>query len=441
MMDDTSSLPDSVPQNDLTLSGSIANHIFGASHGSGPLPIEATPEDAAKSLKIDIPFLSTLPASTDGGKGVHVFILDTVPQNWESLRADFPINTSACTDESDTADCLLRKVLNLNSEFITEIEFSQEEEDKQVPPALNGTRFDDHGLAIGGIIRSIAPEVSLYFVRVLNDYGVGSLASVQKGLDKVSEIIEKCHLQNVILNMSFEFGLAPQEEFRELASRLQSNYSPDREIPFDDTSEGTDDGLKDIRASLKNLGLHYEDTTTVRDAYAELTETAENMSDVEKAFNHLATTAAREGAIPDLIAASGNYDKETASQASPGLWARFPANDPLVIGVGAVPKNASMSPASYSLIPDLTSWQGIYTLGGDINAENKTDPSGFILGLTSNPPFVRWWAGTSFAAAIVTGTLAQYKSKGGHFSAFVASLDRNTASSAFGYLAAEQNLL
>ena len=107
--------------------------------------------------------------------------------------------------------------------------------------------------------------------------------------------------------------------------------------------------------------------------------------------------------------------------------ARYPAAFENVIGVGAVPKNSAPirdlltgkekhNPARYSNQSDVPPQNGIVTLGGSRDEENG------VLGVfihkfpanekeetnsIDNTTGWAWWAGTSFAAAIISGILAK----------------------------------
>jgi hypothetical protein len=88
-----------------------------------------------------------------------------------------------------------------------------------------------------------------------------------------------------------------------------------------------------------------------------------------------------------------------------------------VLGVGAL-KEDSTDPTLYSNTSDQPDGEGIATFGGEKYADvpvSHTKPGTGILGVYTgmfpddpNAPLTgwAWWAGTSFAAPIISGTLA-----------------------------------
>ena len=119
-----------------------------------------------------------------------------------------------------------------------------------------------------------------------------------------------------------------------------------------------------------------------------------------------------------LVAAAGNDSNvDNRSQS------RYPAAYPNVTGVGALTRDDN--PVAYSNLADSPSTIGYATFGGEValpastdpatDEPPATDPNGGILGVyiglldgqPKNPTGWARWAGTSFAAPIISGTLAR----------------------------------
>ncbi len=69
---------------------------------------------------------------------------------------------------------------------------------------LVGFPMADHGLAIAGIIRDLAPNADIECIRVLNDYGVGDLRALIKALASIQERMHGGNLDSrpVVINLS-----------------------------------------------------------------------------------------------------------------------------------------------------------------------------------------------------------------------------------------------
>jgi subtilisin family serine protease len=110
-----------------------------------------------------------------------------------------------------------------------------------------------------------------------------------------------------------------------------------------------------------------------------------------------------------FVASAGN---DSTSQSR--VDARYPAAFSNVIGVGALPKGNpriinSYIPASYSNLADNPPTNGFMTFGGE-PGQGQGIRGMYISNFPGlgniNPTGWAWWAGTSFAAAIITGFLA-----------------------------------
>jgi hypothetical protein len=243
-------------------------------------------------------------------------------------------------------------------------------------------KMTDHGLFIAGIIHSIVPKAEIHLIEVLNQYGVGDFTSFAQGLLKVwTEIFKPDRLG--VVNCSFTFE-SPRHNNH--CRHMGQTGDPDAEFE------------QAVREFSKS------------DQATQLT--------LEFLFNQLY------GLGKQAIAAAGNDARDRDTERTP---ARYPAALKSVKGVGAFPKSLEKLPTGKyrpSVFSNLSESpnkkgvviRGIGTLGGE-EGEGKG-----VLGLYlgefpggwENDSKWAWWAGTSFAAPILTGTVASILSRKGN---------------------------
>jgi hypothetical protein len=260
----------------------------------------------------------------------------------------------------------------------------------------------DHGLFAAGIIHTIALKATLHLIEVLNPYGIGDFRSIALGF---LQLLKNPEIgRPLIVNCSFTLNVP-----------LQGHADPD----FDQ----------------ELLTIPVEHTSGPLKAICDLLE------------KHKIS----------VVAAAGNDAQQNNSNANQSRpQARYPAAFESVQGVGALPRNPTPTPtgfqtATYSNFSDRPEASGLVTLGGEPGAKQgvlgiyissfpilvegcwsllkralKLDATG----RSSNwagpgylPPNMRgltldrikykpntsgwaWWAGTSFAAPVVSGILA-----------------------------------
>lgn len=230
----------------------------------------------------------------------------------------------------------------------------------------------DHGLFVAGIIHTIAPQANLHLFQVLNRYGVGDLQSIVQALRTIQNDPETFPKDRLLINLSLTINI-PLEE-----------------------AHGKNDAM--LHKILKNK------------AWSE-----RQGQIIERICNSLYARGAK------VIAAAGNNGKKNQRRPQ----ACYPAAFESVLGVGALPKSEKpgtgakiFHATSYSNRSDRPARTGITTLGGD------EGPGEGILGIyleefpisPSHPDRSQssngwgWWAGTSFAAPIITGMTAAVRS-------------------------------
>jgi hypothetical protein len=235
-------------------------------------------------------------------------------------------------------------------------------------------RMSDHGLFVAGIIHTIAPDAKLHLIQVLSDFGIGSLEALAYGFNLLLPRLQSSN--PLIINCSLMIS-SP------VANRCEV-------------------GATWLPSALESSFLNY------------LLLPVRNLFDGVRASN------------AQVVAAAGNDGSNGIRPA-----ARYPAAFSGVEGVGAL--DSLRQPAEYSNISDLPGSAGITTFGGEIvvaptsncTEVDKTSPNG-ILGiyiggfpddtvppdgdgfLSTSANTAGWarWAGTSFAAPIISGFLA-----------------------------------
>jgi subtilisin family serine protease len=244
----------------------------------------------------------------------------------------------------------------------------------------------DHGLFAAGIVHTIAPTARLRLLEVLNPYGIGTSETVGRALHRL--LVERQGQKErppLVINCSLMFTLP-----------LEGHDRVD--LPLEEPKTALDFEL------LERIGWP-----------------------MEWIYNLLITQDIA------VIAAAGNDRVRGSARPS----ARFPAAFRRVLGVGAYAED-NRNAAPYSNLADRPGRTGILTFGGFVPSVKRTSIFGRffeLLGLTTKGAPVRadatgvrgvyigafpgarqteyeaaggwaYWAGTSFAAPVISGTLA-----------------------------------
>lgn len=209
---------------------SVMPHWFWAgtpdgTHGcpvSPPIPVE---DSGTRGQWKIFPLLSDPSLEEKTGEGVTVFVLDTLP----------PYEQISGLEKTDSNNVLLQKML---TGMVSKAPFDA------VPPAINvnyldssgsplvrmasgdmnapdspemvvtgkdiygrlvGFSMPDHGLAVAGIVRDLAPEANIECIRVLGDFGVGDLSTLYKAFDYIQKRMShkgNLYEKPVVINLS-----------------------------------------------------------------------------------------------------------------------------------------------------------------------------------------------------------------------------------------------
>lgn len=230
----------------------------------------------------------------------------------------------------------------------------------------------DHGLFAAGIIGSIVPEAHLQLIEVLNPYGVGSLESLLLGLNVVAGYKQANPSTAVVVNCSLMLNCPPPDQ--------QAIWRQGQQTP--DVLSLTPEQIEQSMTPLLGLVLEFLGGLGVADDLA-------------------------------IVAAAGNDGAADYLYPPP----RYPAAYQHVTGVAAL--DASGAPAIYSNKSDKPLQEGLAVFGGSVANPAATvpdaDPNGGVLGVYIGatpdkfPNESGWarWAGTSFAAPVISAVLAR----------------------------------
>jgi hypothetical protein len=392
-----------------------------ASNGSGtggpgglPKPFRGKDDQAAYEFN----FIHNLSEFGGEGENVDVVILDTAPCLHDLVLApkEWPDNR------------LITGLLGPDGK-LTVYPATYEELRRMENASLNRHDYEmsDHGLFAAGIVHSIVPKAKIHLIEVLNQWGIGDLATLAGGLRKASEQIFKSDSgRHLVVNCSWMLDLP----LSNLHCSAANSKNPKKEDPEYDFEESI------LYFSLKER---------------------EQASALWALCNRIFLAGGK------VVAAAGNDwerskkpkdDREGSQAGTAGQSqrprieapeARYPAGFVSVAGVGALPKDAKPNPAtgnypasSYSNLGDKPVGDAIMTLGGEEG--DKKGVLGLYLGEkfpveeesdTNKENYKRkfrmvnrnhenyetnswaWWAGTSFATPILSGTIAAMLSVSG----------------------------
>lgn len=249
----------------------------------------------------------------------------------------------------------------------------------------------DHGLFATGIVRTLAPGAEIRLIRVLDDYGVGDLLALAQVLALLPAALlgegplDRPGKRRLIVNLSLTAALPPDAALLDLwfpeTAKLKKNQAIFRRR------------FADICATVETIQLGLRSVVD--------------------------WLAARDNVL--LVAAAGNDGQRPEGRPAPAAPARYDS----VLGVGAL--RADGEAARFSNRGDIAVFgNGVAVFGGNVKPDSSGD-LGVIDGGTNGlpdavvgaaiaptlppegtPNETGWarWAGTSFAAPIVSGLAA-----------------------------------
>lgn len=324
--------------------------------------------------------------SWGAGRGVNVAILDTLPDVHHLAQVYAREHGKA---SQGNAHPLALRLLQPNGRVkFYPASYEALERLTTSRTACHEYRMADHGLFIAGLIHELAPDANLHLIEVMNEYGVGDSFSLGQGIQKLQELIERSSGPWVV-NCSFMID-AP-----DLRGKDARPYYP----PTGSLKTWLDMLEQEELAQQLELML-----ASARELYALLD-----------------TTQERERVC--LVAAAGNDSgcapTEDCARAPTNdrYRARFPAAFDEFIGVAALTRGTAPRPAGYSNYADNPVNAGFAALGGEAGPGQgvlgiylgdfpvQRNPDGSF-DYQVNTSGWAWWAGTSFAAPLVSGLAA-----------------------------------
>jgi hypothetical protein len=360
------------------LAGGVAHGIGVVGPGAWPTPADVKagswPQFSLGNKKLE--------TNSGGGGGLHIAILDTAPclheivAAYEKWRKPKDAHSQPHLDSSNRLiESLLHPDGPLRPDRPLHVYPATLDDLRLVAPYTSlGHPYSmpDHGLFVAGIIHTFVPQATLHLYEVMNSYGVGCVETLLKGL--IHALKQPDHQRPQIINCSLVLG-------------LPSDGQPDPDFPYE---------------------------------FPDPTHLEKMLKPLEDIFDLIAD----EGIV--VVAAAGN-DAQDGHQRPP---ARYPAALQSVIGVGALPRPPHGTPhkkASYSNLADNPIDKGYVTLGGEEGEEqgvlgvyisplpryndtfpnNKREFKRDRVEYDNNKSGWAWWAGTSFAAPIISGILAR----------------------------------
>ncbi|HEX7735114.1 MAG TPA: S8/S53 family peptidase [Ktedonobacteraceae bacterium] len=226
-------------ESEAKLLAAMPNWLTGGTPISAGCPV--VPPIPANDVRLDLNWHIELPAELPAeilnatGKGVHVFVLDTVPTQVQIFSA--MLNGASNTLLQD-----LVEHVDFHYSFLPEL-LEQPGADQpatgtDIYARLIGFRMNDHGVFIAGIIRDLAPDAQVECMRVLNDYAVGDTLMLTHALSTIQNRLLPLNPDTnmpgdlfetgarVVVNLSLTFP--PEEESLAQAGFTDQTIAPAR---------------------------------------------------------------------------------------------------------------------------------------------------------------------------------------------------------------------
>jgi hypothetical protein len=396
----------------------------GGGPGSRPVPFRGKNPPQKSQYEFHLPqkILDHCPPFEERGKDVVVAILDTAPcmhnlvaayERWQKVDPR-PNPADNYPGNPPEPHGLIESLLEPKPDGHLTVHYASYEELIRMRSVhLRDHNYDmtDHGLFVAGIIHSIAPAAEIHLYEVLNPEGVGDLKSIATGLWKVLKLVESLSFptKRLVVNCS-------------LVLNIPLLYQPITDLAKDLKAKFIHDWPKH-KAKADTIDTLSKDLWTDEESLAWLSRQARA---IERICNLIYERYSR------VVAAAGN-DRALVQPPPEKPQARYPAAFESVVGVGALKRRPHVDPvdaAEYSDRADRPEKIGITTLGGEKYEKNGV--LGVYIGKFPRPERKdnesdgeenesnakdngtapenqcdwAWWAGTSFAAPIITGVTA-----------------------------------
>jgi hypothetical protein len=384
-----------------------AQDCCGGSPASQPLPVAPFGNRVRYTPDVAGLDLVEKAESASGGEreAVQVAVLDTAPEpaDWEWALQHFTHNRHL----RETIARLIQPIGEFGPSTLQQAlaqALQQLEQNGGFKPIEPAHPFDirDHGLFVAGIVHATAPWASLRLIRVLNNFGVGSLHTLVIGLCGL--LPSRKDGERLVINLSL--GILPAlEQLGSLWYGLPVEGLPgcpaDPSMQFVEGKPAPADKLAEM--------LKAQDPTVTAPLDA-LQVPVQRLMEVLQAQNCL------------VVAAAGNDSVYRGMDRRPRWNPRIPALYDSTLGVAADTVQP-VEAARYSNRgeePAAAVRDAVSTMGGDLAPDGVSPASGVISVYTAEqfPPLLPpspqplnhtgWaeWSGTSFATPIMAGIAA-----------------------------------
>lgn len=391
-----------------------AQHCSGGSPASQPVPVDpygGRIRYAPQLDELDVVTLAEDSAWAETGSGkdrVHVAVLDTAP-----TRHDIEWALAAFPENAHLQDLLARLLMagttaqDAQMDAALQRAVAQVEQNGGFRPIEPHEAYDirDHGLFVAGVVHATAPWTRVRLMRVLNNFGVGSLHALIIALATL--IGSKKPEEPLVINLSL--GMLPSlEQLRDVWFGFAIDGLPG--CPENPDLQFLPDGKPLSRADLERLAAQHDPAVTT------------NLDVLHEPLRQLMAALLANNCL--VVAAAGNDSVYRGVRRQPRWGPRLPALYDEVLGVAADTIRPAV-PARYSNRgedPAAVVRDAVATFGGDL-ALDGLSPSGGVIGVFSAeqfPPMLPpagpalnttgWaeWAGTSFATPIMAGITANF---------------------------------
>jgi hypothetical protein len=385
---------------------SAAQDCCGGSPASQPVPTEPFGDRVRYAPQIEALDRVRDASKTvrEGQRGVQVAVLDTAPDT-----ADVDWALEHFPDNRQLRELVDRLISPIGRFPPSPLETAREramqrlEQHGGFKPIEPAHPFDirDHGLFVAGVVHSVAPWAELRLIRVLNNYGMGSLESVLISLVGLMQTRGEIPL---VINLSL--GMLPAlEQLTSIWFGLSVEGLPgcpeDASLQFVDGATRSASELRQMIAA---------DAPEINLAVTALHAPVVRLMAGLQANNCL------------VVAAAGNDSAFRGVNRRPRWNPRIPALYDTTLGVAADTVRPEV-PARYSNrgeAPTESVRDAVSTLGGGLGSDGVSPIAG-VIGVYSaeefppllppEPPRLNatgWaeWSGTSFATPIMSGIAA-----------------------------------
>jgi hypothetical protein len=342
-----------------------------------PAPLLDIPSAANTLLGWHIKLVDpVIPLDTKGADDVLVAVLDTAPHP-DRIR-------SAATRQELRRHWLLQRLVqdlrNEDGTFVVEYDRYMPTNDvstgKDFRHEARYYLMPDHGLAVAGLVRDVAPRARIRLIRVLNDYGGGDLYGLIAALADLEREVVTGSIRHLVVNLSLSI-------------------------------------MPDIRRLPYIWFDHRQWPTT------QLTGVKRVLNHIEEGLRLLFEGLYAHGVL--VTAAAGNDSFHAQQQGQQPRPPRAPARYDSTLSVTAV--NSKFAPSGFANAANVPPIEaGVATFGGDsygvLDANALPDA---VRGIYISPTFPGgeqntsgWadWCGTSFATPIISALAAHLMAQG-----------------------------